>query len=263
MLTTVVATGFKRKMKSGRTFPCLLECEDSDGNTIEVVTKYSSTLFEKEKNLAIEAIVAMLAADLGLPVPEPFVVELQPEFIAIVDDPVIAKAMSNSCSLAFGSAFWSSMNTWLTSQKVTKGQVQVAAEIAIFDQIIVNSDRLPTNPNLLFTGDSLMMIDHELSLAREQVLFWREPWVDGGLSGLDGHEKHIFGRPYFSDKIQSLERFAEAWEAIPAARFDEYLGALPSLWVYDQAKLSDILAYLNTVRSNIRTITENAMRVYS
>ena len=72
MFHTVVATRFIRRMTNGRTVPCLIECEDENGNKYELVVKFSANMFEKEKNLAIEAIVAMLASDLCLPVAEPF-----------------------------------------------------------------------------------------------------------------------------------------------------------------------------------------------
>ena len=264
MLSTVQASRFIKKMGSGRNDPCLIECEREDGSTVEVVVKYSATLFEKEKNLAIEAIVAMLAADLGLPVAEPFVVEIAPEFIDTVENGDIAHNLRNSCREAFGSTLITGGATaWLTSQMVTSGQSQMAAEIAVFDQIIINSDRLPINPNLLFTGNSLLMIDHELSLGLGQVLFWQEPWTDGGLRDLEGRERHIFGRPYFETPVASLDRFTTAWVDLPVTRFDEYLAALPSSWVYDEAKLQAILSYLMVVQRNIRTITTNALKVFS
>jgi hypothetical protein len=263
MLNTVIATGFKRRMGSGRNEPCLLECEDETGKIIEVVVKYSAALMEWQKNLSAEAIVAMLAADLGLPVPEPFVVELSPAFIGTVTDVAIADALRKSCSYAFGSALRTGMSVWPTHQKVEASQSQSAAEIAVFDQIIVNSDRRPVNPNLLFRGDDFIIFDHELSLSSDQVLFWKEPWVDGGLSDLESREKHIFARPYFERGIADLDRFALAWESLAEDRFGEYLAALPSSWVYDEAKIRAKLAYLMDVRRNIRTITANALRVFS
>lgn len=264
MLSTVYASRYIKKMGSGRNLPCLIECEREDGSTVEVVVKYSCTLFEKEKNLAIEAIVAMLAADLGLPVAEPFVVQLSEDFIQTVNEAPIASNLSNSCRQAFGSALLTGGATaWLQGQTVAPGQSQLAAEIAVFDQIIINSDRLPRNPNLLFRDNTLLMIDHELSLGLNQVLFWREPWVDGGLSDLEGRERHIFARPYFETPVTSLERFDAAWQSLPPTRFKDYLTALPSSWVYDETKLQEILNYLMDVQRNIGSITKNALRVFA
>jgi hypothetical protein len=261
MLTTVTATRFIKQMGSGRTKPCLLECEDDAGNVVELVVKYSAALMEKEKNLALEAIVAMLAADLRLPIAEPFVVEISQDFISTITDGTLATRLKDSCNLAFGSALKTGVSAWLMNQTVTTGQSQTAAEIAVFDQIVINSDRRPMNPNCLFSGDELVIIDHELCFAR--FLFWQEPWAEGGLKELEARETHIFGRPYFEAPLRSLDRFAEAWEALPMSRFDDYLAALPPKWVYDEGKIVEILNYLKEVKSNIRIITDRALRVFS
>jgi len=261
MLNTVTATRFVRRMVSGRTKPCLIECEDATGRVVELVVKYSSMLMEREKNLALEAIVAMLAADLELPVAEPFVVEFDPMFITTLTDDALKDALTKSCPLAFGSALQTGVTAWLQNQAVSSNQARVAAEIAIFDQIIINSDRRPINPNCLFSGDDLVIIDHELSFTR--ALFWREPWQDGGLGDLAGREQHIFARPYFTAPLNDLDRFVEAWERLPRTRFDEYRNALPPSWVYDEDHIAGILDYLKDAQSNIRTIAQNALRVYS
>ena len=55
-------------MGVGRTKPCLITCEGTTAeDDVHVVVKFSAGCFEKEKNLAIEAISAMLAADLNYP----------------------------------------------------------------------------------------------------------------------------------------------------------------------------------------------------
>lgn len=248
-------------MTSGRTEPCLLECEYDDGSSVELVVKYSSMLMEREKNLALEAIVAMLAADLYLPVAEPFVVQIDSAFVETLTDSKLKLDLTNSCPLAFGSSLKTGVSAWLKNQNVLRAQTQTAAEIAIFDQIIINSDRHPKNPNCLFLGDDLFIFDHELAFTR--ALFWKEPWQDGGLGDLSSRERHIFSRPYFEAPLGDLERFATAWENIPAHRFNDYRNVLPNAWVYDEQHISGILEYLKECQSNIRTITANALKVYT
>src|SRR5277367_1859153 len=80
MLSTVSATGFLRVLETGRNAPLLLECENSDGGVVEVVTKLSRAECGLG-GLIREAVSAAFAADLNLPVPEPFLVELSDEFI--------------------------------------------------------------------------------------------------------------------------------------------------------------------------------------
>lgn len=258
MLNQVIATRFIKRMSSGRTLPCLLECEDEEGNTVELVVKCSHQLMEKEKNLAFEAIAAMLAADLGLPVPEPFIVLLEPEFVELVTDSTIKGGMQKSCQYAFGSRLVTGYAAWQKHQMISKEQTQQAAEIVVFDQIVINSDRRPENVNCLFLADGLFVFDHELVFTKE--LFWRAPWEDGGLKDIESRERHIFAGPYYESPPIELDRFVAAWEQIRPDRLQAYLRALPTEWVYDENHLQDILSYLSQVKTNIRVITDNALK---
>lgn len=259
MLKTVTATRFIKRMTNGRTLPCLIECEDESGNVYELVVKYSGNLFEKEKNLAIEAIVAMLAADLDLPVAEPFVVQLEPSFVGLVPELEVRQAMEKSCTLAFGITHVKQYSAWTNGQMIPKELTKTASEVAVFDQIVRNSDRRPENPNCLFLDSNVLIFDHELTFA--QILFWREPWKENGLSVLSSREHHIFAGPYFESAPLDFERFISAWEAISDNRFEEYKNALPRSWVYDENAIDEIMVYLKQVRTNIRTITSNAIEV--
>lgn len=260
MLNLVSATRFVKVMGSGRTKPCLIECESEDGDKVELVVKYSHNLMEREKNLAIEAIVAMLAADLNLPIPEPFIVELSPDFIDIVADAAVQADLRKSCPLAFGSKLQTGFAVWPTGQMIAKGVTQEAAEIAIFDQIIVNSDRRPENPNCLFLGNALRIIDHELAFGT--ILFRKQPWEAGGFADLVGREKHIFAEPYFDPAPPKLyDRFVVSWKSITDARFAEYKNAIPPEWIYDGKHIDGILDYLKSCRNEIQTIVENALQV--
>ena len=259
MLKTVLATRFIKRMTNGRTLPCLIECEDGDGKALELVVKYSGKLFENEKNLAIEAIVAMLAADLGLPVAEPFVVKLEPCFIELVPEIEVKQAMEKSCIFAFGLAHVKHYSAWTNGQMIPKELTKTASEVAVFDQIVRNTDRRPENPNCLFLDTNVLIFDHELTFA--QILFWVEPWKENGLSVLSSREYHIFAGPYFEQAPLDFERFILAWEAISDNRFEEYKNALPPSWVYDETEIDKIMTYLKQVRTNIRAITSNALEV--
>ena len=263
MLDTVVAVGYLGAVGTGKTRPSRLECECSDGSVIEVVAKYSSGMFEKEKNLAIEAIASMLAADLGLPVPEPFVIDTPPEFIELLHAwPETQDQMLKSCRYAFGTRHLpSGFAVWGKNQRVPKALCQQAAEVFTFDGIIVNSDRRPTNPNCLFSGAEFAIIDHELSLAREQVLFWKEPWFDGGFDTYATPDVHIFSKPHLESCPDELDRFASAWKDLDVARFNLYFRALPQEWSQSKIFEDQITSYLSEVRSNIDAVIQKSLEV--
>ena len=229
MFHTVFATRFIRRMTNGRTVPCLIECEDDSGQKHELVVKFSANMFEKEKNLAIEAIVAILASDLNLPVPEPFLVELSSIFVDQMIDQEVKDTMQKSCSLAFGSLHVKHYSSWIKDQKIKREMTQSASEVLLFDAIIRNADRRPSNPNCLFLGDSLCIFDHELALTSR--FFWQDPWEGGGLKDIVDGEKHIFARPYFEKRPSNFDRFVDAWSVVTDERIEEYKRTLPAKWV--------------------------------
>lgn len=259
MLKQVTATRFVKKMSNGRTIPCVFECEDEVGNSFEIVVKFSECLHEKETSLAHEAISAILAADLNLPIPEPFIVKFDNEFISIISDAAIKSFMERSCRLGFGLKLVTGYSVWQKGKKISANMTQEAAHIIIFDQIIINSDRRPDNPNCQYLSDDFLIYDHELAFTR--ALFWKAPWEDGGMNDLSDRNKHIFAGPYFTVKPRDLNSFVETWNRIPKSRFVEYKNALPDEWKKDNLKIEEILNYLSSSQDNIQVIVDNAIKV--
>lgn len=263
MLDQITATRFIKPMGNGRTKPVLVECETEDGKTVTVVLKCSASTMEGVKNLAIEAIAAMLGSDLELPVPEPFVVVATSDFIQSIPDEhaEIRASLTRSCMFAFGSKqITPGFAAWTTGGIVPEASCGQAAEIFTFDAIIVNADRRPLNPNCLFDGKQFAVFDHELTLCQKQLLFWREPWIEGGFDEISKPETHIFAKPSLSTCPNNLDRFAAAWSKITETRIDEYLTALPREWKMDQDFLTNTREYLLSVQTNITTIVNNALR---
>jgi hypothetical protein len=262
MLQTVMATRYVRAMSVGRTKPFLVECEDGNGDPVEVIAKCSAGTFEGVKNLAIEAIAAMLGKDLALPVPDPYVVQLDTDFIDSIADAQIRQFMSASCKYAFGSeALPPGHAVWPTGGTVEAALCERAAEIFVFDGIIVNSDRRPTNPNCLFDGSEFGIFDHEMTLQPDQILFWKAPWVNGGFDQMHGPQLHIFSRPYLEQSPTNLDRFIDAWNALPQGRFRDYIDALPPEWRTQEDFLTGVVTHLETAQSNIAAIAQTALGV--
>lgn len=257
MLSIVQAARFIKEMGNGRTRPSLIECITRDNETIELVVKCSTGCTEKEKNLALEALAAMLAADLSLPVPEPFIVEIEQSFVENITDANCRSHFESGCRYAFGSMYVQpGYSAWLNGQKVPESLSVEAAEVYVFDAIIVNSDRRPENPNCLTSGVDIAIFDHELTF--QNVLFWKEPWLED--SEFLDQRYHIFAGEYFSSVPTELTRFINAWEAIPDERFDSYLHALPEEWLGHRDFLIEKLTYLKSAKANIHKIVDNALR---
>lgn len=263
MLSHVTAVRFDGRVQSGRTVPCRLTCEAADGTEIEVVAKFSDGCDRKVTALVIEAITAMLAADLDLPVPEPFLVTLEPEFIAGIPDETVATMARRSNPIAFGSKHLPpGYTSWPLEKAIPKDALATAAEIFVFDVLIVNDDRRPENPNCLFSGSSLAIYDHEAVLFTKGIIGWRPPWEKGSLESFKRTPRHLFFEQ-LSEKEVNFDRFAGAWLAVTDKRLEAYRAALPDAWNAAKQDANDALMYIGQVRDNIEAALQEVRRVLS
>ncbi len=162
MIPRAVLTRIDRVAVQGRTGPILSACEVDGEEEVEVFVKLSAGCDQGVVNLAREAIAACLAADLGLPVPKPWIVEIPPEIIPVVADAQVADKLRRSCPVAFGSTRTPGFSAWTTGQRLSDATRPLAASILLFDAIIQNPDRRAENPNCLVQGDELRIIDQRL-----------------------------------------------------------------------------------------------------
>lgn len=161
MLETVEAVRFVKELGSGRNLPWLLEAERASGEVVEVVAKLG-TAECGVGGLIREAYSSMLAADLGLPVSEPFVVTLGPEFVEELT--VAQRARCAGQKTCFGCLFVPNMMQVQPGLGLPAYLLDVAGQTLAFDAGVLNADRLLSKPNCLTNGSSLLLIDHELSL---------------------------------------------------------------------------------------------------
>jgi hypothetical protein len=106
MLETLTAFRFEKEMTSGRTRPCLLTCVDNAGNEIEVVAKLKGNAHANPSGLLCEAFTALLALDLELPVQKPYLVEIEKDFAATIQDTGLRQIFANSLGQNFGTENW-------------------------------------------------------------------------------------------------------------------------------------------------------------
>lgn len=184
MIPRAVLTRIDRVAVQGRTGPILSACEVDGEDEVEVFVKLSAGCDQNVVNLAREAIAACLAADLGLPVPKPWLVEIPPEIIPVVTDAQLAEKLRQSCPVAFGSTRTPGFSAWSSGHRLSTAMRPTALGILLFDSIIQNPDRRSENPNCLVQGSELRIIDHELAFTHNIILFWRPPWQLGGYEGI-------------------------------------------------------------------------------
>lgn len=248
MLRRLEAIQYIGEVGSGRTEPIIAAAENADGEVIEVVIKFASKCDLGTNALAVEAIAACLAGTLGLPIPEPFLVDLSPEWRQTLPLRIRAR-VSEWDGLAFGSKLiWPQWPVWTVAHRLSPAMVQTAAEILAFDAFTENVDRREDNPNCLVSGDQLRIFDHEMAFPRG--LIGAKPWTMGGMNPLTRDQgKHIFHRE-LSGRMIDRDAIRQKWAGLRDEEIEEYGAAVPQEW-RDEAFISDLLAKIREVRGNL------------
>ncbi len=259
MLRIVIAQQFIKRMGTGKTRPCLIGCaelavniedesEDAVPGEVELVVKFSDGCEAKKQGLVSEALAALLAADLDLPVPQPFLVQVEPDFVESIPDKEIKALAKSSVGLAFGSEkLPPQYSTIMTGISLPQALMPTAAEIIAFDAMIANPDRRVKNPNCLSNSRSLAIYDHELAFQTEGILFWKPPWEE--VTFAPGDQRHVFLDMVKGGKID-FSRLQGALEAITPERIDDYRASLPDEWGREDAATERIVAYIKQLREH-------------
>ena len=260
MIERVRPIQFDRQVSSGRTEPAFLTCERANSNSVELVAKLSSACDLGTTSLAIELLAACLAGDLGLPVPEPLIVELDPAWIAsIVDDKWRGRA-SISSAAAFGSCRApNGFGQWIAGSTMTTSLIARAAAILTFDCLIDNPDRRPSNPNCLQRGDELRVIDHELCFP-SLILGWKPPWELGSLNHISVPDAHIF-RNALQGKLVDWAPIAAVWKGLSDGQLDDYEAALPPEWINALPTIRTGITKIKNARDRIDDCVVEIQRV--
>ena len=252
-------------MGVGKTAPSLMTCAQEDGRQVELVVKLAGGCEAGIGSLVREAVAALMAADLDLPVPEPFLVQIEADFVATIpgtDDRCRLAKRNAAASVGwnFGSKkLPPGFSTIPKGRPISQAMMPMAAEILAFDTFIANPDRTVENPNCQSNGREFGIFDHELAFRTEGVLFWKPPWEKGGISFPKGQPDAL--RHVFLDELRESEpdfrRFAGAFDVLTEDRLNEYQAALLNEWVGDGGDLGRILDYVRALKQNMDSAINN------
>jgi hypothetical protein len=160
MIERAMMLGIDRDAQQGRIRPVIAKCIRADGTVVDLFCKLSVGCEEGVVHLAKEAIGACLAADLGLPVPQPFLVEIPSDLYGGALDRATAHRLRSSAAVAFGSRrLPNQFQRWQRHDPVSAALLPMAQAVFLFDAIIQNPDRSEANPNCLKRGDEVRIID--------------------------------------------------------------------------------------------------------
>ena len=231
MIERATMLGIYRDAQRGRTRPVLAQCARADGTIVDLFCKLSVGCEEGVIHLAKEAVAAGLAADLGLPVPQPFLVEIPSDLYRDPPDQATAERLRRSAAVAFGSRrLPNQFQLWQRTGPVSAAMLPVAQAVFLFDAIIQNPDRSEDNPNCLRRGDEIRIIDHELAFPHVWLADGRKPWEPGGLDQLAAPGRHIFFRHLKGKWPTETGLLRAAWTNLSPERLEEYKNLVLAAW---------------------------------
>lgn len=262
MLETITPFEFIGRTPTGKTKPAFVVSANAENEPIEVVLKLSASSERGVGGLAMEAVVACLAGDLGLPIPQPFVAELTPAFIEAAKsvDPEWGSLAQESSTRAFASKRApAGFTTWVAGGKVPPASQVTAASILMLDAVAKNADRRPENPNLLVRGEEFRIIDHELCFPAF-LLTLGNAWDIGGLQGMTDPEWHILRDGLKGQDIE-WDSAINRWQSLTDDMIEGYAAALPVEWAESAQSVGSALDRIKQARDNVENSAIEIQRI--
>jgi hypothetical protein len=220
MLRSVEITRYVTPLREGSSLPALVEADDGR----EYVVKFRGA-GHGEKALIAELVAGEIGRTLGLPVPE-IVLATLPEPIARAEShDEIRDLLGWSTGLNLGLAFVAGALAPDLARPSAEGP-DWAADVVWFDDLVINPDRTPRNPNLIVHDGRTWLIDHG------SALYVHHAWTDP-----DEHAGRPFERiadhlllPYAGSIEEADARLAPRLEG---SAIEDIVAEIPEEWLKD------------------------------
>jgi hypothetical protein len=169
-LPRLTGTRYVVPLREGGSLPAVVDT-DADGS---FVVKFRGA-GQGPRALIAEALVALIAQHIGLPVPRPAIVELEDGFGRGEPDPEIQDILRGSVGANFGLEFLPGALAFDPAVDGGLVSAEFAADIVWLDAYVTNVDRTARNTNLLVSGQRVWLIDHGAALFfHHRWAGWRE-----------------------------------------------------------------------------------------
>lgn len=149
-MRTVKVTRYITPLREGGSLPGLVEADDDGTYVLKFRGAGQGTLA-----LVAEIMAGECAREIGFPVPEMVLLDLDGRLAGAEPDPDIQDLIKSSQGINLGVDFLPGSLPF--APPVT---AQFAADVVWFDALITNIDRTPKNPNLLSWNHRIWLIDH-------------------------------------------------------------------------------------------------------
>lgn len=155
----LVGSRYVVPLREGGSLPAVVDIEQNGS----FVVKFRGA-GQGPRALIAEALVALIARQLDLPVPTPAIVELDDGFGNAEPDPEIQDILRGSVGANFGLEFLPGALPFDPAVDSELVSAEFAADVVWLDAYLTNVDRTARNTNLLVSGQRLWLIDHGAAL---------------------------------------------------------------------------------------------------
>lgn len=262
-VSNVIATTYMDVCGTGRNRPCRFSCVNSDNISADYIVKFHGSIGPR---IICEFVGSILAKTLGFNTPGIAIVHSDLRLAGVIPDAEARENFKKKSGPHFGSLdLGIGMSVMNPGYSLRGRALEQAVDIFAFDMLIQNTDRSggggAGKPNILFKGDDLFLIDHELAFSFINVLFPKEPWElrKEGLA-----ERHLFYtqvKKHSTNNVVLFDRIIQSFSGIRLDDIQEALNALPSEW-HDDRYVSKILSHFDKVLSNVDKFHRGLLEVF-
>jgi len=256
-LRHLLATRYVTALREGGSVPAVVEADDG----ALYVAKFRAAA-QGGRALAAELIVGELARAAGLRLPELALIEIDAALGRSEPHMEIQELLIASAGLNLAMGYLAGAVGYdVAARRPIDGAL--ASRIVALDLFAVNVDRTARNPNLLWHGGELWLIDHGAAL------YWHHGW-DGSEeeSELIASAMRPFARAGEHVLLPFADQLPAAGAALAAALDDEWIaravGAVPDLWLEgagDDRLRAAYGTWLRARRAALPKILDEANRV--
>lgn len=180
MIRTLQLIGFIEPARRGITMPLVVHARTEAGQRETVYLKTQAGYGDRPQAAGIELFTTLIARRLGLMAPEPVLVEVPEGAERMVHDaPKHGVLVAKSVGLNFATvALGNDWKGWLPELSTRSFPSEMVELVLAFDGLVQHTDREADNPNLMWKGHELAVLDHEkvfgyLNLAKGEARPWR------------------------------------------------------------------------------------------
>lgn len=255
---TLTATSYQMSLETGRTTPGVFLCEDEHGNPAgEYVVKLRGNIETGNGGLLREIVGSILADELGIMCPQPAIVDVPGDLASAITDSRVVQAVRRSSGLNFGSRnITGGYFAWPDEKPIPPSLRSFATDIFVFDALIHNPDRRRGKPNLLWKGNELVVIDHEMAFSfLLAVPAVKQPWL---LAEQPYLIEHIFFQHLKETEI-NLDRIIGSIEALNEDIWEGLTSIVPETW--KGTEFERIRKHIKSVQQHLTEFVSDARRM--